>query len=155
MKRSREPGQGPGTDIAQQSAEIRDPSTDTSGFREELQRPAKLVGLDQDSHDDHVVLVEMKCSLPPHRDTLIFNSYSEYEAHYNKDHMNRCHECHKNFPSAHLLNVHIEEFHDPLVIIRREKGEHTVRLASPVTYCAPRTNRRSILALSKVVSASV
>ncbi|KAM5351544.1 hypothetical protein ACJ41O_004267 [Fusarium nematophilum] len=67
----------------------------------------------------------MRCTLPPHREHLAFKSYDEYEVHYQKSHTNRCLECHKNFPSEHLLNVHIEEYHDPLVSVKREKGEHT------------------------------
>lgn len=68
----------------------------------------------------------MRCNLPPHREPLAFKTYDEYEVHYNKSHTNRCLECRKNFPSEHLLNVHIEECHDPLVTVKREKGEHTV-----------------------------
>lgn len=67
----------------------------------------------------------MRCSLPPHRDVLSFKSYAEYESHHNKTHMNRCVECAKNFPSEHLLNIHIEECHDAFAAVRREKGEHT------------------------------
>ncbi|KEY69387.1 hypothetical protein S7711_05701 [Stachybotrys chartarum IBT 7711] len=69
--------------------------------------------------------VAMKCHLPPHKEPLTFKSYAEYESHYASFHTNRCLECRKNFPSQHLLGVHIEEFHDPLVVIRRDKGEHT------------------------------
>src|SRR5262245_55143719 len=72
----------------------------------------------------------MKCSLPPHKDVLSFDTYEEYEVHYNRSHLNRCVECRKNFPSEHLLNVHIEECHDSLVAVRRDRGEHTVN-ASP------------------------
>ncbi|KAJ6446363.1 zinc finger domain-containing protein [Purpureocillium lavendulum] len=67
----------------------------------------------------------MRCSLPPHKSAISFGSYGEYEAHYHQFHTNRCLECNKNFPSDHLLSVHIEEWHDPLVKVRRDKGEHT------------------------------
>ncbi|PHH87606.1 hypothetical protein CDD83_8632 [Cordyceps sp. RAO-2017] len=67
----------------------------------------------------------MRCTLPPHKHPIGFDSYSEYEAHYQAFHTHRCLECHKNFPSNHLLGVHIEECHDPLVNIQRERGEHT------------------------------
>ncbi|OTA95723.1 hypothetical protein M434DRAFT_393584 [Hypoxylon sp. CO27-5] len=67
----------------------------------------------------------MRCSLPPHRDVLSFKTYAEYEAHHNRTHMNRCVECGKNFPSEHLLNVHIEECHDVFAAVKRERGEHT------------------------------
>ncbi|EED13011.1 conserved hypothetical protein [Talaromyces stipitatus ATCC 10500] len=67
----------------------------------------------------------MKCSLPPHKDTLTFSSYDDYEAHYLKFHVNRCSECGKNFPTQHILNIHIEENHDPLILARRDRGEKT------------------------------
>lgn len=68
----------------------------------------------------------MRCSLPPHRDTLEFPSYEEYELHYLQNHVNRCSECGKNFPTLHILNIHIEENHDPVILARRDRGEKTV-----------------------------
>jgi len=68
----------------------------------------------------------MRCSLPPHKETLSFPSYEEYEVHYMQAHVNRCSECGKNFPTDHFLNLHIEENHDPLIAARRERGEKTV-----------------------------
>ncbi|KAJ5343135.1 Zinc finger C2H2 [Penicillium brevicompactum] len=67
----------------------------------------------------------MHCSLPPHRETLSFTSYENYEVHYLQNHVNRCSECSKNFPGSHLLNIHIEENHDPLIAARRARGEKT------------------------------
>jgi len=40
--------------------------------------------------------------------------------------VNRCLECRRNFPTEHFLNLHIEENHDALVSVRRERGEKTV-----------------------------
>ncbi|KAG6039250.1 hypothetical protein E4U19_006512 [Claviceps sp. Clav32 group G5] len=76
---------------------------------------------DEEASDRNV----MKCFLPPHREPIAFKSHEEYESHYASVHTNRCLECRKNFPSEHLLSVHIEEWHDPLVRIKRDKGEHT------------------------------
>jgi len=67
----------------------------------------------------------MRCSLPPHRDTLCFASFEDYEIHYKKDHTNRCLECRKNFPTEHFLNLHIEENHDALVSVKKERGDRT------------------------------
>ncbi|KXG49733.1 Zinc finger, C2H2 [Penicillium griseofulvum] len=67
----------------------------------------------------------MHCSLPPHRETLQFTSYEDYEVHYLQCHVNRCSECSKNFPTGHLLNLHIEENHDPLAAARRARGDKT------------------------------
>ncbi|PHH72457.1 hypothetical protein CDD80_4520 [Ophiocordyceps camponoti-rufipedis] len=85
------------------------------------EQPAKISELESPS-DQTVV---MKCSLPPHKLPLAFHSYDDYEAHYHASHTHRCLDCHKNLPSDHLLSIHIEEFHDPLVSIQREKGERT------------------------------
>jgi hypothetical protein len=71
----------------------------------------------------------MHCSLPPHRETISFTSYEDYEVHYLQYHVNRCSECSKNFPTGRLLDIHIEENHDPLVAARRARGEKTVSLA--------------------------
>lgn len=70
----------------------------------------------------------MKCSLPPHRDTLSFSAFEEFEVHYAKEHAHRCSECRKNFPTEHFLGLHISENHDPLTEVRRAKEEKTVRL---------------------------
>ncbi|OJJ48857.1 hypothetical protein ASPZODRAFT_129183 [Penicilliopsis zonata CBS 506.65] len=67
----------------------------------------------------------MWCSLPPHRETLSFTSYEDYEAHYLQFHVNRCADCGKNFPTTHFMNLHIEENHDSLVATRRDRGEKT------------------------------
>lgn len=74
----------------------------------------------------------MRCSLPPHKETLSFCSYEDYDIHYHQVHVNRCSECGKNFPTDLFLNLHIEENHDPLVVALRERGERTV---CPCLFC--------------------
>lgn len=69
----------------------------------------------------------MKCSLPPHHETLSFPSFADFEVHYAKIHSNRCSECHKNFPTEQFLGLHISENHDPLEAARRAKEEKTYR----------------------------
>jgi len=66
----------------------------------------------------------MRCLLPPHK-RLSFTTYTEYETHYQQAHTNRCTDCKKNFPTAHFLELHIAENHDPIVAARRERGEKT------------------------------
>jgi len=85
----------------------------------------KIVHLDLEGSEAPSPPAVMICSLPPHRQTLSFSSYEDYEIHYNKTHVNRCLECRKNFPTEHFLNLHIEENHDALIEIRRDKGERT------------------------------
>ncbi|KAF3771435.1 hypothetical protein M406DRAFT_32736 [Cryphonectria parasitica EP155] len=65
----------------------------------------------------------IQCSLPGHTPGLRFSSYRDYEGHYNTVHTNRCLECRRNFPTSHVLDLHILEQHDALAKIRREKGE--------------------------------
>ncbi|KAG6017974.1 hypothetical protein E4U54_008523 [Claviceps lovelessii] len=118
MKRSRELCQE-----TEYSLDIKD--IERSPTRNSQLPNAKSLLLDSDTGDEASHRTTMKCSLPPHRELLAFNSYQEYESHYNTFHTNRCLECRKNFPSEHLLSVHIEESHDPLVRVKRDKGEHT------------------------------
>jgi hypothetical protein len=91
----------------------------------------KIFHLDLESGEAPPV-TEMRCSLPPHRQTLSFTSFEEYEVHYAKTHVNRCVECRKNFPTENFLNLHIEENHDALVSVRRERGEKTVSYTSTI-----------------------
>ncbi|EPS34392.1 hypothetical protein PDE_09356 [Penicillium oxalicum 114-2] len=79
-------------------------------------------------HRDTVPSVEvMHCTLPPHRETVSFASYEDYEVHYQQAHVNRCSQCSKNFPTTHFLNLHIEENHDPLAAAKRARGDKTYR----------------------------
>ncbi|KAG5965986.1 hypothetical protein E4U57_003341 [Claviceps arundinis] len=119
MKRPRELGEG--LDYSRNSEDIEEGST-----TENTTLPtAKSLLLDSDLEDETSDRNVIKCSLPPHREPIAFKSHQEYESHYARFHTNRCLECRKNFPSEHLLSVHIEEWHDPLVRIKRDKGEHT------------------------------
>lgn len=122
MKRSREP---------EEDSDAPSPYSDytrESGTCEDSSAPAaKIVELDPSLlSNERGARVEMRCSLPPHREVLVFKTYDEFESHYSKAHSHRCLECRKNFPSGHLLNLHHEESHDPLLALKREKGEHTV-----------------------------
>ncbi|KAK7717347.1 hypothetical protein SLS64_002837 [Diaporthe eres] len=84
---------------------------------------SKFVGLDtDDSHSD--TTTDIKCSLPGHGPGMRFATYQDYESHYHQAHSNRCLDCRKNFPSSHILNLHIREFHDALTELRKEKGDH-------------------------------
>jgi len=62
--------------------------------------------------------------LPPHP-PLGFPSYSAYELHYNKTHINRCLECNRNFPTDRFLSLHIAENHDPITASLRARGDKT------------------------------
>ena len=134
MKRSRSPEEATRSPPAAIAGDSPDCSWTLKSSESEVEGPAtKIVELDSAilaspsaPQQGQQRQSTMKCSLPPHREGLAFTSYAEYESHYRKAHTNRCVECRKNFPSEHLLNVHIEECHDSFVAVKRERGEHTV-----------------------------
>jgi hypothetical protein len=78
-----------------------------------------------DNSTPAVGITEMRCSLPPHKHALEFQSHEDYEVHYLKEHTNRCSSCGKNFPTAHFLGLHIEENHNALRETLQAKGEKT------------------------------
>lgn len=82
---------------------------------------SKYIQLDPDSIVPPTPVI--RCSLPPHQRTISFTTYEEYEVHYTKAHTNRCLECWKNFPTDHYLSLHIEENHDALFSLKRERGD--------------------------------
>ncbi|KAK3313852.1 hypothetical protein B0H66DRAFT_537105 [Apodospora peruviana] len=142
MKRSREPEQEP-SDQAQPGRGTADNGLKSSSIMAAdedaatSQQPAsKIIELDlaetmstpsdgSGGGNSHGSSIEIRCSLPPHQESLVFTTYQEYEAHYNQTHTNRCLECRKNFPSAHLLGLHIEEVHDAFAAVKRDRGERT------------------------------
>ena len=89
---------------------------------EEVMSPSKAVEVDTTSSTPVPV---MYCDLPPHKETLSFMTYEDYEVHYSKSHMNRCSACGKNFPTSHFLNLHMEENHNPLREALAARGEKT------------------------------
>ncbi|KAL7918913.1 hypothetical protein ACQKWADRAFT_302909 [Trichoderma austrokoningii] len=118
MKRSREPEEHLESGLSKgEPPHLADADVD-------LRPVSKIAGLDSAVEDEEAEFV-MRCSLPPHREPIGFRFYDDYETHYRNFHTNRCIECRKNFPTDHLLNIHIEECHDPLARVAREKGEHT------------------------------
>ena len=73
----------------------------------------------------------MQCALPPHP-PLTLPSAADFDAHYAREHTNRCSACRVNLPSPWLLELHLAEQHDPLITARREKGEKTVHSSDPL-----------------------
>ncbi|KAI9690126.1 MAG: hypothetical protein M1822_009087 [Bathelium mastoideum] len=109
--------------VSTDSTSTSDAGTPRSDSQDLDGAPIKYVQLDDkpsaSKHADSIV-----CQLPPH-DHLHLSSIGDFETHYQKEHVHRCIECHKNLPSDHFLGLHISENHDPLSEIRRERGEKT------------------------------
>lgn len=61
----------------------------------------------------------INCNIPGCGAT--FKSTKTYESHYNSLHRYGCSMCHKNLPSAHLLDLHIEESHDSFFAAKAER----------------------------------
>lgn len=89
---------------------------------EEAMSPSKVIEVDATSSTPVPV---MYCDLPPHKETLSFMTYEDYEVHYSKSHTNRCSACGKNFPTSHFLNLHMEENHNPMREALAARGEKT------------------------------
>ncbi|XP_030309247.1 zinc finger protein 511 [Calypte anna] len=51
----------------------------------------------------------------------VFDTLEGFEHHYNTLHRNVCSYCKRSFPSGHLLDIHILEWHDSLFQIMAEK----------------------------------
>lgn len=113
MKRSREASFSPSA--ASDSADEDDSAEDT--------RITKISALATSQTSEAPPV--MQCSLPPHTQSVHFPSIEAFEVHYLKDHSNRCASCTKNFPSAHFLSLHIDEYHNPLRAELEAKGEKT------------------------------
>jgi hypothetical protein len=104
-------------------------SLSSSAPTEDPEQPLKRLHLDDKSASASSVSEEtIHCLLPGHAE-LSLPTYNAYEIHYEQYHLHRCNECHKNFPSDHYLQLHISENHDPIIAVRRERGERTVRQA--------------------------
>ncbi|XP_068597706.1 zinc finger protein 511 [Brachionichthys hirsutus] len=83
----------------------------------------------------HIYLQEPQVSAPDDGRTLRFPEFSchvsgcaaalltseEYEHHYDSSHRHTCCSCRSCLPSARLLDIHIQESHDPLFTILAQK----------------------------------
>lgn len=56
-----------------------------------------------------------------------FNTYDEFEAHMLNYHHYICQECDRKLPSGFLLDLHIEENHDPFFDLKKDKDAQAYR----------------------------
>jgi hypothetical protein len=121
----------PHTDMAKRLREDSTSSTDDE-FKNDAPPRSRSHSVEADGHTPKYASLEpeeststaMRCLLPPHK-PVNFKTYQEYEAHYQQAHTNRCKSCRKNFPTAHFLDLHLAEHHDPIIASKRDAGEKT------------------------------
>ncbi|OWB64626.1 binding protein [[Candida] boidinii] len=87
-----------------------------------------------DSSDDTVSVLNtnnaqlknsIKCTLTPKciKENIILSSQDQFEIHYLTNHSNICSICHKRFPNERILELHIDENHNPFNDLRILKGD--------------------------------
>lgn len=55
--------------------------------------------------------------------SAVFSTLEEYEHHYNSLHRHVCCSCRRSLPSARLLDIHIQEWHDSLFTILAQRQD--------------------------------
>ncbi|XP_029305584.1 zinc finger protein 511 [Cottoperca gobio] len=55
--------------------------------------------------------------------SAVFSTLEEYEHHYNSLHRHMCCSCRRSLPSARLLDIHIQEWHDSLFTILAQRQD--------------------------------
>ncbi|KAI9488764.1 hypothetical protein BDB00DRAFT_29862 [Zychaea mexicana] len=70
-----------------------------------------------------LIYCEQKTCVELHKQPIAFFTTAAYEAHYETHHKHVCSACHKRFPSAHWLQLHLDEFHNVLIQIQKERGD--------------------------------
>lgn len=79
---------------------------------------------DDTRQDDIIITQTIYCNFPPCIQ-LEFTNYQEYESHVVSTHDYICESCQKPFPNQHFLLLHIDEHHNPLLQIKRDRGDRT------------------------------
>ncbi|XP_038593886.1 zinc finger protein 511 [Micropterus salmoides] len=75
-----------------------------------------------EAHDKPTASVsEFACHIAGCR--TVFSTLEEYEHHYNSLHRHVCCSCRRSLPSARLLDIHIQEWHDSLFTILAQKQD--------------------------------
>lgn len=68
------------------------------------------------AEEDLHIKSSVRCNIPNcHKE---FDTIFGYESHYNSCHRHLCNTCHKNLPSAHLLDLHLSEQHDSFFAVQ-------------------------------------
>lgn len=119
----------PGSAKMKRSRDAED-EDDSSGYGEQVAMVPIYKILNLDTEESNPESNAIQCSLPGHAKGMSFVDYHDYERHYVQAHTNRCVECSRNFPTSHILGLHIQEFHDALAEMQREQGAYTVSVSA-------------------------
>lgn len=72
--------------------------------------------------------LRITCLLPPcHQNPRHFNLYLTYLHHMTTNHDYTCEECHRKFPLMTLLEIHIDECHNPFIAIAGDQEKPVYR----------------------------
>jgi hypothetical protein len=84
---------------------------DESSFEDTYHKYYKL--------EDTNLTQELKCFLSPNCEEIAFETFQEYDDHYMEMHVHSCSQCRRTLPSAHMLHLHLLEFHDSYFATRK------------------------------------
>ncbi|XP_031691781.1 zinc finger protein 511 isoform X1 [Oncorhynchus kisutch] len=65
----------------------------------------------------------------------VFSTVEDYEHHYNTLHRHVCSSCQRSLPSARLLDIHIQEWHDSLFSILAERQDMVANIHAHKRTC--------------------
>ncbi|KAM9364152.1 zinc finger protein 511 [Pholidichthys leucotaenia] len=75
----------------------------------------------QTEHSTKLSVSEFTCHISGC--SVVFSTLEEYEHHYNSLHRHVCCSCRRSLPSARLLDIHIQEWHDSLFTILAQRQD--------------------------------
>ncbi|KAI8343094.1 hypothetical protein BC941DRAFT_508545 [Chlamydoabsidia padenii] len=75
------------------------------------------------SFQSRPIFCELPSCIQRHGGPVSFPTLVAYEAHYEAQHRNHCSICHLSFPGAHWLELHLDEQHNVLNQIRKDRGD--------------------------------
>ncbi|KAJ2700712.1 hypothetical protein FB645_004886 [Coemansia sp. IMI 203386] len=110
----------------QQSASFR--CTDSNSAIPEGSDPTPCIFLESVSASSAAAIV---CEQPPCIGSVLCPNLLAYERHYDQMHRNVCLSCYAILPSAHWLDLHIDECHDAFFAVRAQRNDSVFRCFLP------------------------
>ncbi|ORZ25682.1 hypothetical protein BCR42DRAFT_485809 [Absidia repens] len=75
------------------------------------------------SFNERPIFCELPSCVKRYGEPVAFPSLVAYESHYEALHRNTCSICHLPFPGSRWLRLHLDELHDTLNQVRKDRGE--------------------------------